>query len=124
MSPELINKSLLRDERMNSASQVVSPTEIDKVDAPIELATQDQSEKQGRLTGRASSWKDNLIAKSLNKESEENRFKDKDDDDDYSDDAEEEVSDGPDNKAKESGKPEASSNTTAQEKETEDQQQA
>ena len=41
MSPELINKSLLRDERMNSASQVVSPTEIDKVDAPIELATQD-----------------------------------------------------------------------------------
>ena len=125
MSPDMLNKSLLRDERVNSASQVVSPTEIDKVEANIELATAEHSEKQGRLTGRASSWKDNLIAKSM-KESDESRFKDKDDDDDdYSDDAEDDASEGAENKGADSKGPGATANTTAaRDKETDDHQQA
>ena len=115
LSPDLLNKSLLRDERMNSASQVVSPTEIDKVEANIELSTQEQGENKGRLTGRASSWKDNLIAKSINEKSDVDKIKDKEDEeDDYSEDDVEDEVDGAEQKANLESRPTKASSATIQ----------
>ena len=64
-SPDMtLNKTLMRGEaRMNSASQVVSPPDIDEVDASVELNTHtERLDNLGRLTDRNSLDKEQMIS--------------------------------------------------------------
>ena len=59
---------------MNSASQVVSPADIDKVEASIELDNHtERPDNQGRLSGRNNSIKEYMICQSM-KDTTINKF--------------------------------------------------
>lgn len=67
-SPDMtLNKTLMRGEaRMNSASQVVSPPDIDQVIASVELNTHtERLDNLGRLTDRNSLDKEQMISQSM-----------------------------------------------------------
>ena len=75
-SPDLFNKTLSRDEKVSSASHVVSMQsgDLDNVQANVELPDRVKS-NEGRLTGRPGSLKENQLSKSV-AETSINRFKD------------------------------------------------
>lgn len=73
----MFNKTLSRDEKVSSASHVVSmqSNDLDNASANIDLPMDRQKQNEGRLTGRPNSFKENQLSKSL-AETSINRFKD------------------------------------------------
>ena len=75
LSPDLLNKTLSRDDKVSSKSHVASSaSEIEQVNAQIELPMDKRLTNEGRLTGRPSTLKDNQLSKSM-AETSINRFK-------------------------------------------------
>ena len=78
-SPKNLNKMLSQSDKQMSASQVASSVnDIDQINANVDLpgGASSKDKEVGRLTGRASSWKEQELSKSLT-ETDKNRFKGK-----------------------------------------------